>query len=89
MMTTVLRVFESGSTNALWVDRQPTIEAHRITHPKRNLLKLLEDLNSEMTLVSGYFKLENLAAKLLKDKRVDTDEFGGTGYGLELMTVFY
>lgn len=89
MMTTVLRVFESGSANASWINHQPTIEAHRITHPKRNLLKLLEDLSSEMTLVSGNFKLEDLSVKLLKDERVDTADFGGVGYGLELMTVFY
>lgn len=89
MMTTVLRIFEPGSANAKWIDRQPTNDAYRITHPKRNLLKLLKDLSSEMTLVSGNFKLEDLSVKLLKDERVDTADFGGHSYGLELMTVFY
>ena len=86
-MTTVLRMFESYVSPVKWEDQQPTTNAWRIPHPKKNLLEFVKGLNDECYTLCDEGKVGQIVDKLLKGERVDTTAFGGNGYGLELIDV--
>ena len=88
-MMTVLRMFESYVSPVKWENQQPTTNAWRIPHPKKNLLEFVKSLNAS----DSYYtlcdedKVSQIVDKLLRGERVDTAAFGGHGYGLELIDV--